>query len=196
MAGSIVQSNNLTGKVSTHGILQATVEPRRVLKGIVSKAKTDNEKVFILKDDYGNEFVGVLTDTKPVFSATSNDIRIGMTALTEEGVTVGEKVIPGYLAHQGVKIIKPGSKFEIYLPDVNQYDYTLLQCMICDFNTNVNDSVATNTVVIGDSVYKALSTDQVAIVLRNHDTRSIELGIINETDKPQILRYFTYKEID
>ena len=195
MAGSIVQKNKLSGKVSAYGVLQATVEPRRVLKGVISKAETDNEKIYILKDDYGNELVAVLTDTKPVLDATPNDIRIGVTAVTEEGITVGEKVIPGYLAHEGVKRIRPGQKCEIRLSDLNLYDYTLLQCIICKFNTNLDDSVATEKVVILDKAYEVLSTLPISIVSKNHETQSIDLGLYNDTQDSIVIRYFTYKEV-
>lgn len=195
MAGSIVQRNKLSGKVSAHGVLQATVGPHRVLKGVISKADTDNEKVYILKDDYGNELVAVLTDTKPVLNATSNDIRIGVTAVTEEGITVGEKVIPGYLAHEGVKRIRPGQKIELSLGDPNQYDYTLLQCIICRFNTNLDDSVATEKVVIHDNVYEVESTIPIGVVTKNHEKQSIDLGLHNDTPNSVVVRYFTYKEV-
>lgn len=195
LRGTTSAQETLTATMTSRQRLQATVEPHGVLKGIVSKAKTDNEKVFILKDDYGNELVGILTDTKPVLSATSNDIRIGETAVTEEGITVGEKVIPGYLAHEGVKRIRPGQKFEISLGDPNQYDYTLFQCVICKFNTGLHDSVGAEKVVILDNVYEVSSTNPVSAVVKNHEKQSIDLGLYNDTGDSFVVRYVTFKEI-
>lgn len=180
-----------------NGNLSGVLQAQRVLKGAISKPLivSDDETVYILRDSKGNERVGVLVDVETVLDATPNDIRKGVTAVTEKGITVGEKVIPGCLAHEGVKIIRPGKKFEVYLPESNQYDYNLLQCLICDFKTSIDNSVATNKVVVGDDVYEVQSTDSISVVVRNHDAKSIDLGIINETDVPQVLRFFTYKEI-
>lgn len=180
-----------------NGNLIGALKPQGVLKGVISKPLIvgDDETVYILRDDNGNELVGVLVDVETVLDATPNDIRKGVTAVTEKGVTVGEKVIPGYLTHEGVKVIRPGKKFEVHLPESNQYDYNLLQCLICDFKSNFDDSVATTKVVIGDDVYEVQSTNSISVVVRNHDTQSIDLGIINETDMPQVLRFFTCKEI-
>lgn len=187
----------MNATISQIGTLKATVNSHRILKGSISKPTivNDDDNVYILKDDYGNELVGVLSDVKPVLDATPNDIRIGVTAVTEEGITVGEKVIPGYHTTEGVKIVRPGKKFEVYLPESDQYDYTLLQCLICDFKTSFDDSVATNKVVIGDNVYEVQSTESISVVVRNHDTQSIDLGINNETNTPQLLRFFTCKEV-
>lgn len=180
-----------------NGNLSGVLQAQRVLKGAISKPLivSDDETVYILRDSKGNERVGVLVDVETVLDATPNDIRKGITAVTEKGITIGEKVIPGYNTHEGVMFIRPGAKFEIRLVNENQYDYTLLQCLICDFNTNLDDSVSTNKVVIGDNVYKVESVDAIATVIRDHDARSINLGIINDTDKIKILRYFTCKEI-
>lgn len=165
--------------------------------GEVIKIGTDEDdtQMYILVTEDGKEIPAVAVEDLTVFDATANDIRLGKTAATEKGVTLGEKVIPGYLTHEGIKIIKPGEKFEIKLPDVNQYDYTSLQCLICDFNSNIENSVSTNKVVISDNVYEVKSTNSISVVSKEHESQSIDLGIVNETNKPQILRYFTCKEI-
>lgn len=183
--------------ISQSGTLKASVTSQGTLKGVISKPTIvgDDETVYILRDDHGNELVGVLTDSKPVLNATPNDIRIGVTAVTEEGITVGEKVIPGYLAHEGVIRIRPGKRFEIRLGDLNQYDYTLLQCIICKLNTNLDDSVETEKVVILDHVYNVSSTLPTSVVTKNHENQSIDLGIYNDTQNSVVIRYVTFKEI-
>lgn len=162
---------------------------------VIKVGVEDNTQMYVLVTEDGKEIPAVLVDELTTFDATANDIRIGKTAATDSGITVGEKVIPGYLAHEGVKLIRPNSSFEIKFTKYDQYDYTLLECMICDFNTDLIDSVSTNKVVIGDNVYDVKSTVVISTVAKNHSEQSIDLGIINDTSEMKILRYFTYKEI-
>lgn len=162
---------------------------------VVKVGVEDNTQMYVLVTEDGKEIPAVLVDELTTFDATANDIRIGKTAATDSGITVGEKVIPGYLAHEGVKKIRSGRKFEITFGTPNQYDYTLLQCMICRYNTTLTDSVATEKVVINDLVFEVLSTEPICSVVKNHDKSSIDLGIVNDTDETLVLRYVSLKEI-
>lgn len=152
---------------------------------------------YILEDSEGKQLTAVMVDKDTMFDATENDIREGKVAATEKGVVTGQKVIPAYHTTQGFVEIPSGSRFEITsLIDLNAYDYTKLQVVICEFNTSLSDSVSTNKVVINDNVYQVQSTDSISTVIKNSDEKSIDLGITNETGKLQIIRYFTYKEIE
>ena len=146
---------------------------------------------YILEDEAGNEVVAVLVDTETVFDATPNDIRIGKTAVTDDGVTVGEKVIPSYNTSEGAKVIPSGSR--ITLPTPN-YKYTKLQAIICSFNTNLDDSVSAENVVINNRVYNVQSVIPLSVV-STESYGEIDFGIINSFSQPCILRYFSYKEI-
>lgn len=154
-------------------------------------------KSYVFQTEDGQEFVGVLVDEETIFNATANDIRQGKIAVTDAGKIVGDKVIPAYHTTQGYRIIPNGSSLKITsLQDLDKYDFTKLQAMICDFNTSLNDSVSVSKVVMDDSVYEVLSTTVVSTINRNKNDKTIELGLTNETGSPQILRFFTYKEIE
>lgn len=152
----------------------------------------DATQTFILVDEDGNEIPAVLTEEEIPITATPNDIRKGVTAVTGSGVVTGEKVIPSYYTHEGVRAVPVGSGFVIPIVD---YDYTKLQAIICPFNKNFDDSVSAEKVVINDNVHNVLSTDIITSVTRDESNSQINLGFINDSSKPYILRYFTYKEI-
>lgn len=153
-------------------------------------------KSYILETEDGKEIPAVLTAQEVVFDATPNDIREGKVAATGDGVTVGEKVIPSYHTSEFTWYIPVGSKFTIPLSNMDKYDYTKLQVIICKFNTTVMDSVLSEKVAILDKVYNVGSDEEIATVIKDKSTKSIDLGITNDSDHPCVLRIFTYKEID
>ena len=152
---------------------------------------------YILVDEEGNEAAAVLVDEEVELTATANDIRIDTTAVTNEGVTTGEKVIPAYHTVKGYKLITVGS--EVTVPNIDSsvdtYDYTQLQALICLYNTTVTDSVYTEKVAIDDSVYNVESVEPISTVTKNHDSKIVEMGITNDSETMWILRFFMYKEI-
>lgn len=166
------------------------------MASIIEEALEKIEQTYVLVDENGNEFQAVLVDNETIFDATANDIREGKVAVTEEGVTVGTKVIPSYHTYQGVKIIRPGQSYSIHLPILDTYDYTKLQAIFCEFNSNLKDSVYSTKVAIEDKVYEVLSVDCISDVIKNATSKTVEFGITNETDSSKILRYFTYKEVN
>ena len=150
-------------------------------------------KTFILQDENGNEVVGTVVDDLMVFDADPlTDIREGKTAVTDQGVVTGAKKIPSYNTNEGRRLITNGSAFVI--PSSN-YDYTRLQAMICSFNTNMDDSVSTEKVIINDNVYDVQSTVSLSVVVKDDVNAGIDFGIINTSGKPCLIRYFMYKEI-
>lgn len=168
-----------------------------VWKNLVgSSAVTEiTPKTMVLEDENGNRVVAVLVDQEVDFTATANDIRKGMIAATDDGVTVGEKFIPTYLTSEGTKKVMPGEEFSIRLPDNDLYDYTRFQALICPYNTSILDSVSCEKVVINDNLYDVLSTDSIQKIFTNSEEQTIELGITNTSDLPYLIRYFTYKEV-
>lgn len=152
-------------------------------------------ETIILTDEAGNEVTAILTEEEVTLTATPNDIRLGTTAVTGAGVVEGEKVIPTYHTYEGNRAIPAGSNCTIYLPDLDTYDYTKLQVIICPFNSSVAGSVSAEQVCIEDHIYNVKSTTPIADVSKNSETKMIELGITNNSGTLLILRYFTYKEI-
>lgn len=163
---------------------------------LVQKAADYIPKSYIFVDENGNEIAGALVDEVTVFDATENDVREGKVFASELGVKMGTKVIPSYNTIEGSRVITAGSKIEITdLSDLDLYEFTKLQAILCDFNSSMSDSTAAVKVSINGSVYEVQSTTPIATVTANATEKSIDFGITNDTDKPKILRYFTYKEI-
>lgn len=46
-------------------------------------------KTLIIEDENGNEFVGVITDSEVIFTATDSDVRKGKVYASNEGASVG-----------------------------------------------------------------------------------------------------------
>lgn len=152
----------------------------------------DDTNTYILVDEAGNEVSAVLVDEEVSLTATPNDIRIGSTALTESGYTVGEKEIPAYHTNEGFKVVTNGSRFVLTM---KEYDYTKLQAIVCSLNSNLTDSVAAQKVAINDSVFSVKSTIAESSITKNDDMTQIDFGIVNDSGATCILRYFMYKEI-
>ena len=147
---------------------------------------------YILVDESGNEIPAVYVDSETILTATANDIRKGSVAVTDEGVTTGEKEIPAYITTEGYKAITNGSSFILQIP---RYDYTKLQAIFCPYNKNFESSVAAEKVAINDSVYPVQSATPEATITLNDDIGYIDFGITNTSGKPYLIRYFTYKEV-
>ena len=152
------------------------------------------DTAYILEDEAGNVLYGALTDTEVVLDATPNDIRLGVTAVTDNGITVGEKDIPKYHTSEGSRLIPAGSDYTIVLYDTDKAAYTKLQALVCNYNTSMMDSVATIMVSINGKVYAVQSTDELATVTSDVDKGHIRLNLTNDKDAPCLIRYFTYKE--
>lgn len=46
-------------------------------------------KTMVIVDENGNEFLGVITDSEVIFTATDSDVRKGKVYASDEGVSVG-----------------------------------------------------------------------------------------------------------
>ena len=148
----------------------------------------------ILVDEDGNEYPAAFTDEIVEITATANDIRLGTTAITKDGIITGEKVIPAYHTTEGITIIPIGSEFSIYIPESDRYNYTKIQVIICPLNSTPDQSVAATMVAINNQVYAVESTESMGLLSVNHDTKRINFGITNDDTVPFVVRYFTYKE--
>lgn len=156
----------------------------------------EEAQTYILQDEDGNEVTAVFVENETVFDATADDIRLGKTAATGDGVVVGTKVIPSYHTTEGYRVITAGSPFEtLSMADLDLYDFTKLQAVICPVNGSIDNSVAAEKIAINENVYAVQSTEAIATVIKDSETKRINLGITNESGSPYLLRYFTYKEI-
>lgn len=151
-------------------------------------------KTLILEDPSGLEITGVVTENERVFNATPNDVRTGCVCVTGDGIITGTKDIPAYRTQRGHRVIKNNSNFIISLPEYDAYDYTQLQCIIAPFNTNIENSVLVDKVVLNDNVFAIGSVESVSSVTKNIETKSIDFGITNTSGKDYIIYFITYKE--
>lgn len=152
-------------------------------------------QTFILVDEDGHEMECFLTEEEVELNATPNDIRIGMTAVTDTGVTVGEKEIPTYTTTEGTKTIEPGRQLTISMYSDACF-YTRLLVIICEYNTSLSDSVSAVMTVIDNKLYTVGSVNPLADVTVDTENQSINLGITNTGDKNLVIRYASIKEND
>lgn len=190
---AIASKRNLVDTLVEKGEEAAFDEP---FDDLVQKAGDYVPKTYILEDPGGGEVVGVLVEQETIFDATENDVREGKIFASELGVKTGTKVIPSYNTTEGIALAPAGSICSITLRHHDLYKFTKLQALICEFNSSINNSVATVMVSVDGNVYETRSTEVVALVTTNDATKTINLGVKNKTDKPLIIRYFTYKEIE
>ena len=170
------------------------VYPEDGIKGdyYYKRCFSEEQTVYVIVTEEGKKYAQLTTQEEVELTATANDIRLGTTAVTENGVTTGEKDIPSYQTRAGVIVIRPKAEFVLPFGD-NQYDYTKLQAMTAIFNKNLTDSVAVDRVVIEDSVYLPGSVEAISTVTKDDENKSINFGITNG-DSPSVIRYFTYRE--
>ena len=186
---------NLHGHIPKVGELIGRISASEKLTGHVSIGTIirDDTKTYILVDSDGNEIPAVLVDEEVTLTATANDIRLGTTAVTNDGVIEGSKVIPAYHTSEGSKAVPVGAMLKIQLPEY-KCQYTKLMVLVCEFNTSLSNSVSTQMVSIGNNVYSVKSTEPLSTVTVDINSRSINLGLVNTSSRPYILRYMTYKE--
>ena len=158
---------------------------------VYAVSQSDSETYILVTPD-GQEIPAVMVEELTVFDATANDIRKGKVAATDKGVITGTKVIPSYYTYTGWRAVSNKSAF--ILPNAN-YDYTKLQAIVCPFNISEKNSVSAEKVTINDVVYDVLSTNPISNVTKDHNNARIDFGIVNNSGKPYLIRYFMYKEI-
>lgn len=151
----------------------------------------EDDSTYILVDENGNEIPAVLTEEEVDLTATANDIRDGVIAVTDDGVIEGTKEIPVYICREGRRLVPNGSRF---LLPIDGYDYTKLQAIICLYNTSITNSVAADKVAIDENVYSVGSTEIESAVVKDASTQSIDFGLTNTSGKHCLIRYMTLKE--
>ena len=153
-------------------------------------------KSYVLETEDGIRLTGVLVGEKTVMTATANDIRKGKIAATSDGIIEGEKDIPAYRTSTGRIVITPGKAFSIPLRGYDQYDYTKIQCIIAPYNTTIADSVASDMIVLNDSVFPVGSSEKISDITKNFDNKSIDFNITNNSSINYFIYFFTYRQED
>ena len=123
-------------------------------------------------------------------TATANDIRKDTVAITDSGITIGEKDIPSYHSRTGKRILQ--AKSDVVIPTHKHYNYTQLQCTIAKYRNSISDSVEVIASNIDNSLYEAMSTNKLSEITIDDSTQSVNLGIV--ADEKSVLRYFSMKE--
>lgn len=193
MAKYIIDSNTLEGLGDSIRSITGSTKRFTPEEMIDEVTNILNAATFILVDKDGNEYPATFLESAPVFTATANDIRKGVTAITAEGLTVGTKEIPTYRAVEGYSVIKSGNSMNISLFS-DMCEYTTLQAIVCGYNTNFRDSVSAEKVVIDNNVYEVGSTVSLASVTVDAGSQTIKLGITNDNASNSIIRYMIIKE--
>lgn len=192
MAKYIIDSSTLEGLGDAIRSVTGTTKTYTPEEMIEEVKDILNSTTFILVDADGNEYMASYLDSDTVVTATANDIRKGTTAITSDGLIEGEKEIPAYHTREGAKLIAAGD--ECKLSGMPDYNFTKLQALFCAYNSSMSESVATNKVSINRSVYSVSSTEVLATVTIDAENEAIVFGIVNDSDSPIVIRYFTYRE--
>ena len=151
-------------------------------------------KTYVLTDENGTEFTATYVESETIFTATDSQVAEGFIYAGDSGVSTGTREFLAYRTVAASCGILPGESFSIPLEKYDQYNYTKFQCIIAKYNTTSSNSVEADRIAIGDNVYAVNSTEVLANITKNTDTKSIDLNIVNDTDDFYIIHYFTYKE--
>jgi hypothetical protein len=152
-------------------------------------------KVMQLELEDGTVLEGVVAEEAPVIDATENDVRKGKTVITSAGVIEGQKEIPAYETRMSSLLVMPNSACSIPLKDKDRYDYTQFQCIIVVFNPDYSNSVTTKYISVNDGLFSSEKSEKVSNIIKNNETKSINLNITNNSEDIYEIIYFTYKEI-
>lgn len=156
------------------------------------RAYSESETVYVVASDNDTAYAQLASQDVVALTATENDIRAGSLAVTEKGVVEGSKDIPPYHTKQGTVIVLPHEELKLqFYTDI--FDYTGFQANVAKFNTEVNDSVDVEMVVINGKVYRTGSTEPISTVVKDSVNKNIDLGIING-DSKSVIRYILFKE--
>ena len=161
--------------------------------GLIAELENPDQVTYCVTVDGENKTYATLYgEERAELTATPNDIRTGTVAITDDGLTTGEKDIPAYHTTKGTVAIRPNDEFSITtLKD--KYDYTELFCLIAPYNKNLLNSVAVDKTVLNNAVYPVSSTQKLADVVKDATNKAIKLGITNGST-PYVIHFMTYRE--
>ena len=131
----------------------------------------------------GTVLEGVVADDAPALDATAQDIRKGKTAITTNGVTVGE-----YAAQRAISSsisINAGDACVIPFED-GTYDYAAFQCVI-------TSSGAIKYASINNKIVSVDGTE-ISTITKDVNTKSINLNFTNDSEDIYEILYTTYRD--
>ena len=169
-------------------------EPTDVLKtyaGLIDELENDEQNTYVITNADGTQraYAVKSSETPVTLTATANDIRLGTTAVTNEGYTEGKKDIPAYQTRAGRKIIQAGEKVTLDLVD---YDYTKIQATLATYNESITQSTTVVSVTVDNTIYAVGTTTKQADITKNDSLQTVDFGIT--ADVKSVLRYFIMRE--
>jgi hypothetical protein len=150
-------------------------------------------KTMTFVDENGVELLGIVVDKEVIFDATVNDVKIGKTFASDNGVEMGVDT-KTYHTTTASCLVLPGEQLSIPLKNNDIYDYTKFQCIIVVYNSNYSTNVETVGVTLDDGVFSTMTTEKLSNITKNSNTKSIDLNITNDSSNIYAIRYFTYRE--
>lgn len=146
-------------------------------------------KTFVIVDENGSEFTGVVTESEVVFTATDNDVREGMVYASDEGVSEGTKTIPSYHTEYGRYIVLANNEVTI---ETSEYNYNYLLVVIATYNTNMSQSTSTTYVSIDNCMYAVDGTEKISDIVIDEQNERINLGLT--VSEKSTVRYIVTRE--
>lgn len=156
-----------------------------------TKSGSDEQTTYVLTNADGTQStLALLSGEQTVVpTATANDIRVGTTAITNDGYTEGTKEIPSYYSRYGTVFVQANTEAILNVPE---YDYKNLMVSIAPYNLSINESTAINYVSVESAMYEAKSTTKIADITIDTVNEQVNLGVtVNELS---VLRYFIVRE--
>ena len=127
---------NIKAALETQG--KEPTDELKTYAGLIEGLENPDKVEYCVTVDGENKAYAQLYGQEKVqLTATENDIRLGTAAITDSGYTEGSKDIPAYRSDTGRKIVQAGDKLTI--STIDTYDYTKMQVIVTDYNTNISE---------------------------------------------------------
>ena len=157
---------------------------------IIDTLENPDQVTYCVTVDGENKTYAVLYgEERAELTATPNDIRLGTVAITNKGITEGEKDIPAYYSRYGVRKFTKGKEVKISTPE---YDYKSLMASIATFNKSLSESTYINIASVGDAMYECKSNTKSSDITKDLVNEQINFGLTTEEDS--VIRYFVVRE--
>lgn len=158
--------------------------------GLIDSLENPDQVTYCVTVDGENKAYAVLYgEERAELTATPNDIRLGTTAITDKGITEGEKDIPSYYSAYGSKFALAGSEASIKGYETN---YNQIMLSLATYESSMSKSTAVNYVSIGDSLYEVGSGKKISDITKDAENNQIFLGII--PTEILVIRFFLVRE--
>lgn len=158
--------------------------------GLINELENPDQVTYCVTVDGENKAYAVLYgEERAELTATPNDIRLGTVAITDKGITEGEKDIPAYFSRYGTKKVSANTEAII---TGDETDYKKMMVTIATFNSSISKSNVVKYVSIDDAIYEVGTGTKVADISKDIEKEQISLGITVE--ETSVLRFFLVRE--